>query len=393
MIKNVIGRPGIAMSRETLPLNSLLFSESVSLLQKLIETPSFSGEESAAADIIQEYLLNYNVKVKRRRNNIWCYNKYFDESKPTILLNSHLDTVKPNEGYTKNPFCPEIIGGKLYGLGSNDAGGCLVSLLATFLHYYSYQGLSFNLCFAATAEEENSGKNGIKSILPVLGKMELAIVGEPTLLQMAVAEKGNMVIDCVSTGRAGHAAREEGDNAIYKCMQDLEWFRSYQFPQQSRSLTPVKMTVTAIRAGMQHNIVPAKCEFTVDIRNDDVFSHHAILETIRRNITSEFTVRPGSLGASAVPLDHPIVKTGLAIGCKTYGSPTTSDQAWLDIPSVKMGPGDSARSHSSDEFIFLEEIKKGISLYIKLLENLPLMLINNPEKYPLNPVAINPNNN
>lgn len=380
MIKSAIAKSGSAMVKETLPLNSLLFSESVSLLQKLIETPSFSGEESAAADLVQNYLLSYSVKVKRRRNNVWAYNKYFDDSKPTILLNSHLDTVKPN-GYTKNPFCPEIAGGKLYGLGSNDAGGCLVSLLATFLHYYSYQGLGFNLCFAATAEEENSGKNGIKSILPALGRLELAIVGEPTLLQMAVAEKGNLVIDCISTGRSGHAAREEGDNAIYKCMKDLEWFRSYQFPQQSKGLPPVKMTITVIKAGLQHNVVPAKCEFTVDIRNDDIFSHEAILATIRKNISSEFIVRPGSLGASSVPLDHPIVKTGIAIGCKTYSSPTTSDQAWLDIPSVKIGPGDSARSHSSDEFIFLEEIKNGISLYIKLLENLPLTLINNPGKY------------
>lgn len=379
MIKHIKQAP--VTIRETLPLSSLLFSESVALLQKLIETPSFSGEESAAADLVQEHLLNYGVKVKRKRNNVWCYNKYFDESKPTILLNSHLDTVKPNEGYTKNPFCAEVTAGKLYGLGSNDAGGCLVSLMAAFLHYYSYQGLGFNLCFAATAEEENSGKNGLKLILPTLGKLDLAIVGEPTLLQMAVAEKGNMVIDCVSTGRPGHAAREEGDNAIYKCMKDLEWFRSYQFQQRPAGLPSVKMTITTIKAGLQHNIVPGKCEFTVDIRNDDVFSHHEILETIKKNISSEFIVRPGALGASSIPLDHPIVKTGLAIGCKTYSSPTTSDQAWLDIPSVKIGPGDSARSHSADEFIFLEEIRKGISLYIKLLEALPLTLINNLSAY------------
>nr|WP_183560583.1 M20 family metallo-hydrolase [Mucilaginibacter sp. SP1R1] len=362
-------------------MNAQLFSESVGLLQQLIKTPSFSGKEAAAADLVQHYLNSYSIKAKRKGNNVWCFNKYYDSANPTILLNSHLDTVKPNEGYTNDPFCPEIAMGKLYGLGSNDAGGCLVSLIATFLHFYSYQGLGFNLCLAATAEEENSGQNGIKSILPLLGKLDLAIVGEPTLLKMAVAEKGNLVIDCVSSGRSGHAAREEGDNAIHKCLSDLEWFRNYQFSQQLKGLPHVKMSVITIKSGLQHNIVPAKCEFTVDIRNDDIYSQQEILDTIRKNVSCQFTVRPGSLGASSVPMDHPIVKTGIAVGCKTYSSPTTSDQAWLTIPSVKIGPGDSARSHSSDEFIYLEEIKKGISLYVKLLETFPLMLINNPNKY------------
>lgn len=380
MIKNFKARE-LSTVRERMPLSNLLFSESVSLLQRLIKTPSFSGLETEAADLIQEYLASYSIKCKRKGNNLWCYNKFYDPSKPTILLNSHIDTVKPNDGYTNDPFCPEIIGGRLYGLGSNDAGGCLVSLVATFLHFYCYQGLGFNICLALTAEEENSGQNGIKSILPFLGKLELAIVGEPTLLQMAVAEKGNLVIDCVSTGRSGHAAREEGENAIYKCMKDLEWFRNYQFPQQLEGLSPVKMTVTTIKAGMQHNIVPGKCEFTVDIRNDDTYTQEYILSTIKNAVSAELSVRPGSLGASSVPFDHPIVKTGIAIGCKTYSSPTTSDQAWLSIPSVKIGPGDSARSHSSDEYIFLEEIKNGINLYIKLLDTLPLMLINNPNKY------------
>jgi acetylornithine deacetylase len=380
MIKNFkVG--GLSSFRGGFPVTTLLFSESVNLLQRLIKTPSYSGQEGDAADIIQEYLTDYSIKTKRKGNNIWCYNKFYDPAKPTILLNSHIDTVKPNENYTNDPFCPEIAGGRLYGLGSNDAGGCLVSLIAAFLHFYSYQGLGFNICLAATAEEENSGQNGIKSILPLLGKLELAIVGEPTLLQMAVAEKGNLVIDCTSTGRSGHAAREEGENAIYKCMQDLEWFKSYRFPQQQEGLPPVKMTVTTINAGMQHNIVPGKCEFTVDIRNDDTYSHEHILNTIKNSISAQFTVRPGSLGASSVPFNHPIVKTGVAIGCKTYSSPTTSDQAWLSIPSVKIGPGDSARSHSSDEYIFLEEIKNGINLYIKLLDTLPLMLINNPNNY------------
>ena len=381
MIKEIKARSGIFGVKESLQLDGLHFSESISLLQQLIKTPSFSGEEDKAADLVQEYLASYSIKTNRKGNNIWCYNKFYDPAKPTILLNSHLDTVKPNEGYTNDPFCPEITNGRLFGLGSNDAGGCLVALIAAFLHFYSYQGLGFNLCLAATAEEENSGDNGIKSILPLLGKLELGIVGEPTLLQMAIAEKGNLVIDCVCTGRSGHAAREEGDNAIYKCMKDLEWFRDYQFPQLVKGVTPVKMTITVIKSGMQHNIVPAKCEFTVDIRHDDAYTQQQILDVIAKNTSVQVIARPGSLGASSVSPDHPIVKTGIAIGCKTYHSPTSSDQAWLNIPSVKIGPGNSARSHSSDEFVYLEEIKKGISLYIKLLDSLPLTLINNPNQY------------
>ena len=377
-VKEVQSSPRV---KEHPSFNPIHFSESVALLQTLIKTPSFSGEEDEATDIVQEYLASYSVKTKRKGNNIWCYNKYFDSAKPTILLNSHLDTVKPNEGYTNDPFCPEISQGRLYGLGSNDAGGCLVALLATFLHFYCYKGLGFNLCFAATAEEENAGRNGIRSILPLLGTLNFAIVGEPTLLQMAIAEKGNLVIDCLSIGRSGHAAREEGDNAIYKCLKDIEWFRTFQFPQTPKGLQPVKMTITIIKAGSQHNIVPAKCEFTVDIRHADTITHEEILDTIRKNISSQVIVRPGSTGASSIGVDHPIVKTGVAIGCKTYSSPTTSDQAWLNIPSVKIGPGNSARSHSSDEFIFLEEIKQGINLYIKLLDALPLTLINNPIPY------------
>jgi len=381
MIKDLNVRSGTSQVWDGLPSSTLLFSKSISFLQKLIQTPSFSGEEDEAANLVQQYMSGYGIKTKRKGNNVWCYNKFYDVAKPTILLNSHLDTVKPNEGYTNDPFCPEISNGRLYGLGSNDAGGCLVALIAAFLHFYSYQGLGFNLCLAATAEEENSGKNGIKSILPLLGKLELAIVGEPTLLQMAIAEKGNLVIDCTGEGRSGHAAREEGDNAIYKCLKDIEWFRNYEFPQQSKISKPVKMTVTTIKAGLQHNIVPSKCEFTVDIRHDDTYTQRQILDVIKMNTSVSLKARPGSLNASSISPDHPIVKTGVSIGCKTYISPTSSDQAWLDIPSVKIGPGNSARSHSSDEFIFLEEIKKGINLYIKLLDTLPLVLINNPNKY------------
>jgi acetylornithine deacetylase len=381
MIKDRNETAGISRVKDNLPVNPMLFSKSVGLLQHLIKTPSFSGEETVAANLVEGYLASYSIKTERKGNNVWCYNKYFNPANPTILLNSHLDTVKPNDGYTNDPFCPEISNGRLYGLGSNDAGGCLVSLIAAFLHFYRCQGLGFNICLAATAEEENSGRNGIVSILPLLGHLELAIVGEPTLLQMAVAERGNLVIDCVATGRSGHAAREEGENAIYKCMEAIDWFRNYKFPNQIKGISPVKMTVTIINAGTQHNIVPAKCGFTVDIRNDDSYTHQQILDVIKANTTVGFMVRPSPLRASSVPMDHPIVKTGIAIGCKTYSSPTSSDQAWLNIPSVKMGPGDSARSHTADEYIFLEEIKRGISLYIKLLDMLPLMLINNPTKY------------
>lgn len=381
MIQELNEKKVIPIVGEALLLNSRLYSEAVSLLQKLIKTPSFSGDESAAADIVQQYLSSYGIKVKRNGNNVWCFNKFFDPAKPTILLNSHLDTVKPNEGYTNDPFCPAIVDGKLYGLGSNDAGGCLVSLIAAFLYFYSYQGLAFNLCLAATAEEENSGNNGIKLVLPFIGKLNAAIVGEPTLLQMAIAEKGNLVIDCTSTGRSGHAAREEGVNAIYKCMEEIEWFRTYRFSRYIKSLRPVKMTVTAIKAGLQHNIVPAQCTYTVDIRNDSSISHEEILETISKRISARIEVRPGATRASSIPIDHPLVQAGISIGCSTYHSPTSSDRAWLTIPAVKIGPGDSARSHSSDEFIFLEEIKNGIKLYIKLLENLPLVVINNPNQF------------
>lgn len=361
-------------------LNDHHFSETISLLQQLISAPSFSGEESIVADLIQEYLASYSIKSNRKGNNIWCYNKYFDAAKPTILLNSHLDTVKPNEGYSNDPFCPRIVNGRLYGLGSNDAGGCLVSLIATFLHFYSYQGLGFNLCLAATAEEENSGENGIRSVLSLLGHLDLAIVGEPTLMQMAISEKGNLVVDCISTGIAGHAARDEGENAFYKCMNDLEWFRNYHFPEVIKGRDSVKMTVTMIKAGLQHNIVPGTCEFTVDVRHDNNYTHQQILDTIRLNTSVKVKARMGSLNASSVSSDHPIVKAGVAIGCKTYDSPTSSDQGWLNIPSVKIGPGNSARSHSADEFVLLEEIKNGINLYIKLLDTLPTMLINNPNQ-------------
>lgn len=347
-----------------------LYKQAISLLEKLISTPSFSGEEKQTASHIESFLNAQLIPVIRKYNNIWCYNKHFDSSKPTILLNSHHDTVKPNEQYHVDPFEPTIRIGRIYGLGSNDAGGALVALIATFLYFYEQKDLPFNLCLAATAEEENSGEKGIKSILDDLMPIAFAIVGEPTLMQMAIAERGSMVLDCVVTGKSGHAAREEGINAIYKAVKDIEWFASYVFPIESDLPNPVKMTVTQINAGLQHNIVPGECSFTVDIRFDHSYTAKEIINVILNHTFCEFKIRPNVLTPSAIDLLHPLVQTGIAIGRKTYVSPTSSDQGWLEMPSVKMGPGDSARSHMANEFIFLAEIEQGIAIYIDLLESI-----------------------
>lgn len=344
-----------------------LYQDAVSLLQNLIRTPSFSKEEVQTAQLLADFLQQRGVEVHRKGNNMWAYNKYYDATKPTILLNSHHDTVKPNPAYTRDPFSPDIEGDKLYGLGSNDAGASGVSLLATFLHYYDRPDLKYNLCVAITAEEENSGSGGLESIIPDLGPLEFAIVGEPTLMQLAIAERGLMVIDCTAHGKAGHAAREEGDNAIYKALSDIEWFRTYRFPKESDLFGAVKMTVTIISAGSQHNVVPAECHFTVDIRVTDRYTNEEVLETIRQHVACEVKPRSTRLKPSSISPTHPIVQAGLALGRTTYGSPTTSDQALLDIPSLKLGVGDSARSHSADEFVYLSEIREGIGLYIQML--------------------------
>jgi acetylornithine deacetylase len=255
----------------------------------------------------------------------------------------------------------------LFGLGSNDAGGCLVSLIACFLHFYEQDNLKYNLCLAATAEEEISGKNGLELIVPELGLLEFAIVGEPTLMNLAIAERGLMVLDCVSHGKAGHAAREEGENAIYKAIKDIEWFKTYEFAKKSSLFGLIKMSVTVMEAGSQHNVVPAICKFTVDVRVTDAYKNEEVLKIIRQNVNCDVFPRSTRLKSSSISTDHPIVVAGLALGKKTYGSPTTSDQALLDIPSLKIGPGDSARSHMADEFIYVNEIKEGIDLYIQLI--------------------------
>lgn len=347
---------------------SHLFSEATGLLTQLIATPSFSREEHNTAGIIAAFLQNHGVKTHRKGNNVWAFNKHYDAKLPVILLNSHHDTVSPAKAWTMDPFQPIVKDGKLYGLGSNDAGGALVSLIAAFLHFYDNENLEYNIVLAATAEEEISGTNGIESILPEIGRIDLAIVGEPTQMHLAIAEKGLLVLDCIAAGKSGHAAREEGENAIYNALADIEWFRNYQFPKVSKYLGPVKMSVTVIHAGKQHNVVPAACEFTVDVRVTDAYTHDEVLDIIRKNVKCE--VRPRSLRLKPSSIDpmHPVVAAGIELGRTTYGSPTTSDQALLSVPSLKMGPGDSARSHTADEFICLEEIEEGINLYISILD-------------------------
>lgn len=347
---------------------TILQTNAIDLLKELIATPSFSKQEDQTAGILCRFIGERDIIHTRVGNNVFALNKYYDEQKPTILLNSHHDTVKPNPQYTKDPFAPLVEDGKLYGLGSNDAGGCLVSLLAAFLHFYTKQNGQYNVIFAATAEEEISGTGGIEHTLPYLPKIDCAIVGEPTQMQMAVAERGLMVLDCVSHGKAGHAARNEGENAIYKALKDISWFNSYQLDKISPLLGPSKMSVTVIETeNKAHNVVPAVCKFVVDTRINELYSFEEVIELIKAHVDCEVKPRSTRLRSTSIALDHPLVKSGTALGRTYYGSPTTSDKALMPFPSLKMGPGDSARSHTADEYIFIEEIKEGIALYINLL--------------------------
>lgn len=345
-----------------------LQKDSFELLKKLISIQSFSKEEDKTAEAIEQFLQERDIKTHRKLNNIWAYNKHFDAAKPTLLLNSHHDTVKPNSGYTRDPYDAAVEDDKLFGLGSNDAGGCLVSLIGTFLYFYDQEELSYNICLAATAEEEISGNDGLECVLLALGELEFAIVGEPTQMNLAIAERGLLVLDCTSIGKAGHAAREEGDNAIYKALSDIEWFRNYRFSKVSEVFGPLKMTVTIINAGSQHNVVPATCTFTVDVRVTDSYTNEEVLKIIRTNVACDVKPRSIRLKPSSIDKGHPLVQSGIALGRTTYGSPTTSDQALLSIPSVKVGPGDSGRSHMADEFIFVKEIAEGIELYVAMLK-------------------------
>jgi acetylornithine deacetylase len=351
-----------------------LYSDAIVVLKQLITIPSFSKEESKTADLLEDFLLQKNIKANRYLNNVWAVNKYFDKNKITLLLNSHHDTVKPNKGYTLNPFEAIEKDGKLFGLGSNDAGGPLVSLLAAFVHFYEAK-LPFNIIFAATAEEEISGKNGVEILLKELPKIDCAIVGEPTLLNMAVAEKGLLVLDCIAHGKAGHAARNEGVNALYIAIKDIEWLSTYHFPKISSLLGPVHLAVTSIHTeNKTHNIVPSECSFVVDVRVNERYSFEEVISIIKENIQSEIRPRSIRLKSSFISENHPLVKAGKEMGISSYGSPTCSDMALMDFPSLKIGPGDSARSHSADEFIFVDEIKQGIMTYIGLIKNYELKM-------------------
>jgi acetylornithine deacetylase len=352
-------------------MNEQLYTGAVELLQQLISTPSFSKEENDTAEILMAFFEKHGVEYARVGNNIYAKNKQYDINKPSILLNSHHDTVKPNKGYTMDPFTPVVKDGKLFGLGSNDAGGCLVSLIATFLHFYNEPNTKYNVVFAASAEEEISGVNGIELVLPYLGNINFGIVGEPTKLEMAVAERGLMVIDCMAPGRAGHAARKEGENALYNAIDDINWIRDYHFEKVSPLLGESRLTVTVIETeNKQHNVVPAQCKFVIDVRVNELYTFDEILEALKANLKSTFKPRTTRMKSTSIALDHPLVKAGMNLGKGYYGSPTTSDKALMPFPTLKMGPGDSARSHTADEFIYLDEIKDGIATYIKMVQQI-----------------------
>ena len=336
------------------------------ILSDLIQIPAFSGEENLRVTYLEKVLNDQGISTKKHLNNLWCVNQHFSESKFTILLNSHTDTVKPNKGYTREPHVAEVIDGKLFGLGSNDAGGPLISLMTVFCELYA-ENLPFNLVFAATAEEEISGKNGIAALWPSLPKIDLAMVGEPTKMELAVAERGLMVLDCVAKGKAGHAARNEGINAIYEALKDIKWFKTHQFPKVSEVLGPVKMSVTVIEAGSQHNVVPAECKFVVDVRVPDTYANEELLQLIKESVLCEVSARSTRLNSSGLPEGHPLFKVAEQLNIPTYGSPTTSDQSLMPCISVKIGPGDSARSHMADEYIFVDELQKAPARYKEIL--------------------------
>lgn len=346
-----------------------LTKKAIELLKNLIETPSFSSEEDKTALLIESWFVEFKIPYQRTKNNVWATNKHFKEGKPTLLLNSHHDTVKPNNGYTKDPFKAIEEDGKLYGLGSNDAGGCLVSLLATFTHFYAKKNLKYNLVIVASAEEESSGPNGLNSMLEIIPEIDVAIVGEPTQMNLAIAEKGLVVFDAKVKGTPSHAAHPNNDNAIYNTIEVLKWFKEYQFEKKSPVLGDVKMTVTQINAGKQHNAVPAEVDLVIDVRVNDRYTNEEIAKILKKKSPcTTIDARSLRLNSSSIPIAHPLVEAGVELGRETYGSPTLSDQAVLSCPSLKLGPGYSPRSHTADEFIYLNEIEEGIDIYIKLLE-------------------------
>ena len=344
----------------------------IDLLKTLISTQSFSKEEENAAQVMRDFLTKEEIPFKTKEHNTWAYNKHFSEDKPTILLDSHVDTVRPAKGYTKDPYSPIMEGDKLFGLGSNDAGGPLVSLLATFVHFYERDDLPFNLIFGASAEEEISGRRGLEIVLPEIAPIAFAIIGEPTQMELAIAEKGLLVLDCYAHGKSGHAAREEGENALYKALSDIQKLQNFEFENQSKVLGKVKISVTQIEAGTQHNVVPDNCHFVADVRTNEHYTNKEAARILDELIESEVKPRSVRLNSSGISEHHPFAQLVKSKGINIYGSPTTSDQAIISFFSVKMGPGDSARSHTADEYIHTSEIFAGIERYIELLEELKL---------------------
>lgn len=346
-----------------------LTEKAIALLGKLVATPSFSMEEDKTARLIEDWFEQCSISCNRLKNNVYAFNKYFDPDRPTLLLNSHHDTVRPNKAYTRDPFIASIEEGKLYGLGSNDAGGCLVSLLAAFAFFYEEEPLTHNIIMVASAEEENSGPNGLKIMLEHLPKIDVAMVGEPTQMHLAIAEKGLVVFDAVVKGTPSHAAHPNGNNAIYNCVDVLKWFENFSFDKTSDLLGETKLTVTQINAGTQHNVVPAHVNLVVDVRVNDCYTNQEIADLLQKEAPCEISARSLRLNSSSIDKDHPLVASGVKQGRKTYGSPTLSDQAVLSCQSLKLGPGDSTRSHSADEFIYINEIEEGIRLYIEILNS------------------------
>ena len=349
----------------------IFFNDAVNLLKRLISIPSISGEEKELADFMEVMLKEKKYDPLRKGNNIWLMPPKWNDGNPAILLNSHIDTIKPVAGWTKDPFSPAEEDGKLFGLGSNDAGASVVSLLQVFTILTQTQQDN-NFIFLASCEEEISGKNGIESVLPELPPIDLGVVGEPTFMQPAIAEKGLMVLDGIVHGRSGHAAREEGENAIYKAIPMIEWFKKQHFPAISPLLGPVKMTVTGVQAGTQHNVIPDICKFTVDVRTNELYTNKALFETIAAACGAEVQARSFRLNSSRIAPEHPLVQRAIGLGMTPFGSPTLSDQSLMNFPSVKIGPGNSARSHTADEFIFLTEIDEAVKQYVALLSNLKI---------------------
>ena len=342
-------------------------SDAVELLKKLIATPSVSRNEKDAADIMEQTIRSYGFEPQREANNIWMIDPHYDESRPTLLLNAHIDTVKPVASWTRDPFSPDVEDGVLYGLGSNDCGGGLCSLLQIF-RMLTEKPQHYNLIYLASAEEEVSGKDGITRALPLLPHIDLAIVGEPTGMNPAVAEKGLMVLDVIAHGKSGHAARNEGVNAIYEALDDMRWIRDYKFEKVSEFLGPTKMTLTVVNAGTQHNVIPDKCTMLVDIRTNEFYDNEEVFEFISQHLKSEVKAHSFRLKSSRIDPEHPLIKKCVAMGMKPFGSPTLSDQALMHFPSFKLGPGESSRSHSADEFIKISEISDAVAKYRELLD-------------------------